>query len=92
MNEDRTKKLGAYLRQQRIDKGMRVRGLAAQVGIDMAQIVRLEHGQVSSPKVDLLTRIAECLDLPLADVLSAAGYARPAELPSFQPYLRTKYG
>jgi transcriptional regulator with XRE-family HTH domain len=65
--------------------------LAREVGVDMAQIVRLEKGDVATPKVETLARIAKTLGLPLADVYGLAGYETTAELPSFTPYLRTKY-
>ena len=83
--------LGTYLRSHREAKSLSARALAAAVGIDMAQIVRLEHGQVASPKADVLSRIAGTLELPLADVFGLAGYTTPAELPSFRPYMRAKY-
>jgi transcriptional regulator with XRE-family HTH domain len=54
-------------------------------------IVRLEQGAIATPSPSKLSRIAEALDLSLADVFSMAGYAVPNELPSFQPYLRRKY-
>lgn len=83
--------LGSYLRQQRQTKGWSTRQLAAEVGVDMAQIVRLEQGRVQSPKAELLAAIAEQLELPMADVFGLAGFAVPTELPSFRPYLRAKY-
>ena len=83
--------LGAFLRHQREAKGLSTRDVAAVVGVDQAQIVRLEQGHVASPKADVLAGIADYLDLPLADVFGLAGYAAPKELPSFRPYLRAKY-
>lgn len=83
--------LGAYLRRHRETRDLSTRALALAVGVDMAQIVRLENGRVLSPKADLLARIAEQLSLPLADVFGLAGYAASSELPSFRPYLRAKY-
>lgn len=91
MTHGNMQELGRYLRRHREACGISIRALAPKVGIDTAQIIRLEHGQVASPKADLLARIAEQLSLPLADVFGLAGYAAPTELPSFQPYLRAKY-
>ena len=65
--------------------------VAALVPLVMSQIVRLEQGRVQSPKAELLAAIAEQLELPLADIFGLAGFAVPAELPSFRPYLRAKY-
>jgi transcriptional regulator with XRE-family HTH domain len=91
MNRTQAQELGAYLRYKREAHGISTRTLAAEVGIDMSQIVRLEQGLVSAPKGEVLAGIANFLELPLADVFGFAGYAAPNELPSFRPYLRAKY-
>jgi transcriptional regulator with XRE-family HTH domain len=91
MDRDKAKELGEYLRQQREARGASARSVATVVGVDIAQIVRLEQGAVASPKADVLAAIAEYLELPLADVFGLAGYTLPKELPSFKPYLRAKY-
>jgi transcriptional regulator with XRE-family HTH domain len=91
MDRDKATELGEYLRQQREAKGVSARSLATIVGVDIAQIVRLEQGVVASPKADVLAAIAEYLDLPLADMFGLAGYTLPTELPSFKPYMRAKY-
>jgi hypothetical protein len=54
-------------------------------------VVRLEQGAIDAPAPDKLSRIADALGLSLADVFALADYSVPSELPSFQPYLRTKY-
>ncbi len=56
-----------------------------------ATIVRIEQGAFAAPRPDKLSRIAEALGLSLADVFALAEYAVPGDLPSFQPYLRSKY-
>ncbi len=91
MDAKQAEELGNYIRQARQTKGISTRTLAAEVGIDSSQIVRLEQGLVGSPKGDVLAGIANFLELPLADVFGLAGYAAPNELPSFKPYLRAKY-
>ncbi|MGF1653360.1 MAG: helix-turn-helix domain-containing protein [Actinomycetales bacterium] len=91
MDEQQSQELGHFLRQHREASSVSLRGLAGRVGVDAAQILRLERGDIASPKADLLARIAHELDLPLADVFGLAGYALPSELPSFRPYLRAKY-
>jgi transcriptional regulator with XRE-family HTH domain len=91
MDSEKAKQLGSYLRVQREAQGLSTRSLAAAVGVDMAQIVRLEQGSVASPKAEVLARIAATLSLPVADVLTLAGYPTTTELPSFTPYLRARY-
>lgn len=91
MEPEQAKELGAYLRRQRESKGVSARALAAAVGVDMTQIIRLEQGGVASPKATVLGGIADRLGLPLADVFGLAGYPLPKNLPSFRPYMRAKY-
>lgn len=91
MDETQARELGAYLREERERTGMSVRGLAAQVGIDQAQILRLEAGKVAGPRADILGQIADVLGVPIADVFSLAGYPTTRTLPNLIPYLRTKY-
>ena len=91
MNREQAQRLGAYLRSEREALSLSTRTVASAVGVDMAQIVRLEQGAVTVPKADVLAKIANLLDLPLADVLTMAGYPTTRELPSFTPYLRARY-
>jgi transcriptional regulator with XRE-family HTH domain len=77
------------LRQQ---AGLSIRSLAAKSGVDPANISRLERGEATEPRPESLTRLAEALGVDPADLFVAAGYATPDALPSFTPYLRTKYG
>ena len=59
--------------------------------MDDATVVRIEQGAFAAPRPDKLVRIAEALGLSIADVFGLADYAVPDDLPSFQPYLRSKY-
>lgn len=85
------KELGRLLRQRRQELGLSKMEVAKQVGTTDATIFRIEQGHFAAPAPDKLSRIAEVLGLSLADVFALAEYAIPSELPSFQPYLRTKY-
>jgi len=91
MEPEQAKRLGTYLRETRRAKGLSVRQLGDLTDINDATIVRFENGSFTAPAPDELARIAEALDLPIADVFALAEYASPSELPSFTPYLRTKY-
>jgi len=55
-------------------------------------IFRIESGEIAAPNPDKLIHLAQALRLPVADVFVLAGYAVPHQLPSFRPYLRTRYG
>jgi transcriptional regulator with XRE-family HTH domain len=91
MKKQQAKRFGAWLRAQRIAAGYSTVRLAKEAGTTDATIVRIEHGTIAAPAPDKLSRIAGVLGLSLADVYAMAGYAVPADLPSFQPYLRRKY-
>jgi transcriptional regulator with XRE-family HTH domain len=85
--------LGQPIRQRREDLGLSQRQLGERIGSTGSgtTIMRIESGEIANPRVDVLTALAEALDLPSADLFAAAGYAVPNELPSFRPYLRAKY-
>jgi transcriptional regulator with XRE-family HTH domain len=85
------KELGRLLRKRRQEVGLSTIELAKKVGTTDGTITRIEQGAFAAPAPDKLSRITEALGLSLADVFALAEYAIPSELPSFQPYLRTKY-
>ena len=91
MEPEQAKQLGRVLRARREELGLSTRQLAEQADMDDATIVRIEQGAFAAPRPDKLSRIAETLGLSLADVFGLADYAVPGDLPSFQPYLRSKY-
>ena len=91
MDRDQAKQLGEYLRQARTAQGLSLLKLAEATGIHDVTLGRFESGAFAAPAPDKLARIAEVLELPLADVFLLADYAVPADLPSFTPYMRAKY-
>ena len=90
-NQNKPSELGRQLRARREELGLSTRQLAEQADMNDATIVRIEQGAFAAPRPDKLSRIAEALGLSLADVFALADYAVPDDLPSFQPYLRSKY-
>lgn len=84
--------LGRILRARREQLGLSQYALEALSGVDHSVIGRIEGGQIAAPAPDKLTRLADALRLDMADVFSVAGYAVPRQLPSFRPYLRSRYG
>src|SRR3954470_6367409 len=91
MTPEQAKKLGDLLRARRQELGLSGRDLATLAGIDNGTIVRIEQGAFTAPRPDKLSRIAEALGLSLADIFALAEYVVPSELPTFAPYLRSKY-
>lgn len=91
MNPDQAAELGTYLRTKREAYGISIRKLSHIVGVDQAQIIRLEQGKVASPKADLLDRIATEINVPVSDLMTLAGYPVARGLPGLRPYMRAKY-
>lgn len=91
MNQSQAPGLGQWLRERRQEAGIGTTELAKRTGINDATITRIEQGTIARPDPRKLSRIADALELNLADVYAMAGYATPTGLPSFQPYLRRKY-
>jgi transcriptional regulator with XRE-family HTH domain len=91
MDDQQAKALGALLKQKREELGLSSRQLGELAGMDGVTILRFEEGAFAAPRPDKLARVAQALGLTLADVYAMADYAVPDDLPSFRPYLRTKY-
>lgn len=91
MDKEQAKELGEKLRERREQLGFSARDLAALADTSHSTVVRLEQGFYDAPPPDKLSRIAAALGFSLADVYALADYSVPSDLPSFRPYLRTKY-
>jgi len=91
MDEQQAKEFGSFVRERREAAGMSTRELAAMVGVDMSRIVRWELGQVASPRVETVDRLARALNVPPADLMTLAGYPVTKGLPGLRPYMRAKY-
>jgi len=83
--------LAEVISNARKAKGLSTRAVAAEIGLDQSNIVRLENGAVTAPQPAVLESLARVLDLDLADLYALAGYTKPSELPAFTPYLRSKF-
>ena len=91
MDNEQAREVGDLLRRKREELGYSIRQLARSTNINDVTVGRIEQGQFSNPAPDKLARIAEVLQLELADVFAAVGYAAPSQLPTWRPYLRAKY-
>jgi len=83
--------LAEVISSARKAKGLSTRAVAAEIGLDQSNIVRLENGAVTAPQPAVLAGLARVLDLDLADLYALAGYTKPSDLPAFTPYLRSKF-
>ena len=91
LKPEQAARLGQLIRSRREQAGMTIRDLAEDAEMNFATVSRIEQGKFATPRHDKLARIAQALGLNTADVFALADYTLPADLPSFQPYLRSKY-
>jgi transcriptional regulator with XRE-family HTH domain len=66
--------------------------LAERSGVPRPTILRIERDEFARPRAEKLVALAKALGVDPSELLKAAGYAQKEALPSFKPYLRTKYG
>ena len=69
---------GEILHKARSDKGMSLRKLSAQSGIEFTRLSRMEHGTRPAPGLPQIRRLAELLSLNMVDLLVSAGTPREA--------------
>ena len=65
--------------------------MADEARVAPTWLFRVEEGDYLSPAPDRLQRLAEAFAVDFEDLYALAGYDKPKRLPSFGPYLRTKY-
>ena len=63
----------AYLRGKRTQAGLSVPELARRAGVSVAYISRVEQGWRGTPSARVLQRLALALQIPIAEILEAAG-------------------
>jgi transcriptional regulator with XRE-family HTH domain len=61
--------VGTRIRDERTKAGMSLATLAQMTGLSKTYLVRLETDETSNPSLDVLHRIAEALDITVADLL-----------------------
>lgn len=83
--------LGKAIRAARMDRGLSIRKLAEAAGVTHSYVAKLEAGRFQSISPDHLSALARVLDVPPADLYALGGYKLPEALPTFAPYLRTRY-
>jgi len=66
------------LHKARSSKGISLRQLSAQSGIEFTRLSRMEHGTRPAPGLPQMRRLAELLSLSLVDLLVSAGTPREA--------------
>jgi transcriptional regulator with XRE-family HTH domain len=65
----RALKAAATIRRLRKAKGLSVEKLADAAGVNPRHLYRIEAGQVRSPGIELLEKVARALDCSVSDLL-----------------------
>ena len=65
---------GSYMRRLRKSKGLTLKRVETQAQVSNAYISQIERGLRNPPHPDILKRLASDYDVPLRDLLIAAGY------------------
>jgi transcriptional regulator with XRE-family HTH domain len=60
--------LGDYIKGNREQRGLSIRGLARDANVDATWLSKVERGIVASPDPRLLWRVARVLDIETADL------------------------
>ena len=71
MSEQRRTTLQDRLRQERNRAGLSLARLADETGMSKTYILRLETDPETNPSLDVLRRIADALDVTVADLIGA---------------------
>ena len=85
------RQLGRFLADHRAARGLTLVQVADQVGVSKSTVHKWELGE-SIPKGRVMEPLAQALGVSYEDLFAEAGFAHPEGLPTFQPYLRAKYG
>lgn len=91
MNPSDLAKLAHTLKRQRERLGLSASEVARRAGVTPSTVTRIEAAQFTSPQPESLKAIAEVLQLSVSDLFTVADWLPKNELPTFTPYLRSKY-
>lgn len=69
-------RLGNQIRDLRTERGLTIDEMAAKIASSNAYISRLERGHIISPGMDVLTRIAKVLNVPVYTLTGESGPRR----------------
>jgi transcriptional regulator with XRE-family HTH domain len=65
---------GEYLKRLRLDEKLSLRDVEAKAGVSASYISQIEQGLKKTPGAEILKKIAPVYNVPVQDLLRAAGY------------------
>jgi transcriptional regulator with XRE-family HTH domain len=90
-NRGQNHQLGDFIRSRREACKLTPQEAAEEAGLNYSYWNKLEHGFYEAPSPTTLKSVAKVLGLAIEDLYALVGYDVPERLPTFTPYLRTKY-
>jgi transcriptional regulator with XRE-family HTH domain len=69
---------GKYVRSLRQERGLSLRYVGTKASISSSYLAQIEHGRRRPPGPEILNRLAPVYDVPLRDLMRAAGYLEEA--------------
>lgn len=82
-------RVGEAVREERLKAGLSLGQLAEATGISKAHLVRLETKESSNPSLDILSRIADALEITVADLVGRPRLTyQPESEAEFSPSLQ----
>lgn len=84
--------LGALVKSAREAAGLTQRGCAAEVGVPISWLQRMELGEFDRPDASRMARLVGFLPIDHRQLLDISGSYLPDELPDARGYLKAKYG
>ena len=91
MTPKEAKRLAYLLRTARQKRGLSASEVARRAGVTAGTITRMEAAQILGPRPESLKAIGQVLGIPVADLFATTDWLPGGELPTFTPYMRTKY-
>lgn len=82
---------GSRIAKARGKAGLTMQEVAAETGISKSLLRFWELGEVASPDLGKIMRLASVLGLDPLELAGFVGYEIADALPPLQPYLRSKY-
>jgi len=67
---------GEYLRDLRVEQRLSLREVEEQSGVSNSYLGLIERGQRPAPGAEILKKLAPVYDVPVRDLLRAAGYLK----------------
>jgi transcriptional regulator with XRE-family HTH domain len=83
--------LARFLKARRNELELSQEAVAERAGLRASTVMRLERGDIPSPRPDTLQQLAHALGVSFEDLFARIGYLDADKLPEPAPYLRTRY-